>query len=123
MTPQEIVQAVKDIIHTIAPDEELSGLTMEEPLRDQIELDSMDFLDIVMELRKRYGTEDDDELILCALVPEADLEKMRAAGAVKRDFPLLSSLQLEQARKLMALSTSKYVEIKSSELALSLRRD
>ena len=66
MTPQEIVQAVKDIIHTIAPDEELSGLTMEEPLRDQIELDSMDFLDIVMELRKRYGVQ----------VPEEDYKEL-----------------------------------------------
>lgn len=55
MSHEDIVLAVKDIIATIAPDEELAGLTMEEPLREQIELDSMDFLDIVMELRKRYG--------------------------------------------------------------------
>ncbi len=55
MTHEEIVLAVKDIIATIAPDEELDGLTLTEPLREQIELDSMDFLDIVMELRKRYG--------------------------------------------------------------------
>jgi cold shock CspA family protein len=44
-------------------------------------------------------------------------------SAVKRDFPLLSLPELEQTRKLMALSTSKFVEIKSSELALSLRGD
>ena len=44
-------------------------------------------------------------------------------SAVKPDFPLLSLPELEQARKLMAFSTSKFVEIKSSELALSLRRD
>ena len=31
------------------------------PLRDQIELDSMDFLDIVMELRKRYGLQVHEE--------------------------------------------------------------
>ena len=55
MSNEDIVLAIKDIIATIAPDEELDGLTLEEPLRDQIELDSMDFLDIVMELRKRYG--------------------------------------------------------------------
>ena len=55
MTHDEVKEAVKDIIATIAPDEELDGLTLDEPLRDQIELDSMDFLDIVMELRKRYG--------------------------------------------------------------------
>ena len=44
-------------------------------------------------------------------------------SAVKPDFPLLSLPELEQARKLMAFSTAKFVEIKSSELALSLRRD
>ena len=42
-------------------------------------------------------------------------------SAVKRDFSLLSLPELEQTRKLIALSTSKFVEIKSSELALSLR--
>ncbi len=76
----------------------------------------------VEELRKRYGTEDDDELILRALVPGPDIEKMRAAGPVKRDYPLLSSPELEQARRLMALSTSNYVEIKTAALSVSLRR-
>ena len=66
------------------------------------------------ELRKRHGTRDDDELILRALVPAADLEKMRAAGPVKRDFPLLSTPELEEVRKLMALSTSKYVELETA---------
>lgn len=55
MTNEEIVQAVKNIIITIAPDEDVAGLKLDVSLRDQIELDSMDFLDIVMELRKRYG--------------------------------------------------------------------
>ncbi|MFT5199611.1 MAG: acyl carrier protein [Planctomycetota bacterium] len=55
MTKEEIVLAIKDIIATIAPDEELEGLNQTDALREQIELDSMDFLDIVMELRKRYG--------------------------------------------------------------------
>jgi acyl carrier protein len=57
MTNEEIVIAVKDIIATIAPDEDVSSLDLNERLRDQIELDSMDFLDIVMELRKRYGVQ------------------------------------------------------------------
>lgn len=55
MTNEEIIQAVKNIIITIAPDEDVTGLKNDVSLRDQIELDSMDFLDIVMELRKRYG--------------------------------------------------------------------
>ena len=66
MTHEEIVQAVKDIIHTIAPDEEIGALNLTDPLRDQIELDSMDFLDIVMELRKRYGVQ----------VPEEDYKEL-----------------------------------------------
>jgi acyl carrier protein len=54
MTSAEIQQAILDILSDIAPDEDLSGLDDAKPFRDQIELDSMDFLDIVMELRKRY---------------------------------------------------------------------
>ena len=76
----------------------------------------------VAELRRRHGTDDDDELILRALVPAADLERMRAAGPVKRDFPILSTPELEHVRKLMALSTSKYVEVQTAKLSVSLRR-
>ncbi|MEZ6017267.1 MAG: phosphopantetheine-binding protein [Planctomycetota bacterium] len=61
MTKDEVKEAVKDIIATIAPDEDLAALDHEQLLRDQIELDSMDFLDIVMELRKRYGVQVPEE--------------------------------------------------------------
>ena len=54
MTGAEIKEAVVAILSDIAPDEDLSNLKEEVPFRDQLELDSMDFLDIVMELRKRY---------------------------------------------------------------------
>ena len=76
----------------------------------------------IEELRRRHGTADDDELILRALVPAADLDRMRAAGPVKRDFPLLTTPELEQVRRLMALSTSKFVEVKTADLSVSLRR-
>lgn len=62
MTDEEIRKTVTDIIADIAPDEDLENLKGSEPLRDQIDLDSMDFLDIVMELRKRHNVE----------VPEAE---------------------------------------------------
>lgn len=54
MTGAEIKEAVVDILSDIAPDEDLSDLKDDVAFRDQLELDSMDFLDIVMELRKRY---------------------------------------------------------------------
>lgn len=62
MTNDQIKQAVIQIISVIAPDEDLTHLKGDVALREQLELDSMDFLDIVMELRKRYKVE----------VPEAD---------------------------------------------------
>lgn len=54
MAPPEIRQVVLDILERIAPDEDLSNLDDSQPFREQMELDSMDFLDIVMELRKQY---------------------------------------------------------------------
>ena len=57
MTPADIKDEILDILENIAPDEDLSELKDDVPFRDQLELDSMDFLDIVMELRKRYKVE------------------------------------------------------------------
>jgi acyl carrier protein len=54
MTADEIRQAVLEILADIAPDVDLSDLKDDVAFREQLELDSMDFLDIVMELRKRY---------------------------------------------------------------------
>ncbi|WP_237225786.1 acyl carrier protein [Rubinisphaera sp. JC750] len=54
MAPAEIRQVIIDILAKIAPDEDLSNLDDSKPFREQMELDSMDFLDIVMELRKAY---------------------------------------------------------------------
>ena len=54
MTTAEIREVVLEILENIAPDEDLSKLQDGVPCREQLELDSMDFLDIVMELRKRH---------------------------------------------------------------------
>ncbi len=75
------------------------------------------------ELHKRFGTDDDDELILRALVPATDLERMRAAGPVKHDYPTLSSPELQQIEMLMKLVNTKYAQIRSAELSCELSRD
>ncbi len=75
MTPAEIREAILDILADIAPDEDLSDLKDDVPFREQLELDSMDFLDIVMELRKRYRMQ----------IPEEDyleLASMRARSHI-----------------------------------------
>ncbi|WP_425615907.1 acyl carrier protein [Anatilimnocola sp. NA78] len=61
MTNAEIRDEILDILSDIAPDEDLSGLVDEKPFREQLELDSMDFLDIVMELRKRHRVQIPEE--------------------------------------------------------------
>ena len=82
MKREEIVIAIKDIIATIAPDEELEHLALDVRLREQIELDSMDFLDIVMELRKRYGVQvpEEDYMQLATLQGCADYLGPKLAG-------------------------------------------
>ena len=66
MTEDQVKQIVIDIINEIAPDEDTSDIKSDVALRDQMDLDSMDFLDIVMELRKQHGIE----------VPEADYPQL-----------------------------------------------
>jgi acyl carrier protein len=86
MNREEVIQAVKDIISSIAPDEELDGLNADERLRDQIELDSMDFLDIVMELRKRYGVQ----------VPEEDYKELASLNSCANYLqPLMADIELK----------------------------
>ena len=62
MVPADIRKVILNILERIAPDEDLSHLNDSLPFREQMELDSMDFLDIVMELRKLYRVQ----------IPEAD---------------------------------------------------
>ena len=57
MNQEQVRQVVLNIISDIAPDENMNDLKDEISLREQLDLDSMDFLDIVMELRKRHKVE------------------------------------------------------------------
>lgn len=61
MTPAEIREEILDILEDITPDEDFDSLDDSRPFRDQLELDSMDFLDIVMELRKRHRVQIPEE--------------------------------------------------------------
>jgi acyl carrier protein len=69
MKAEEIRSMILEVIHEIVPDEDLSDLKPDVRIRDQIEMDSMDFLDIIMELRKRYGitVPEDDYMELSSL--------------------------------------------------------
>ena len=66
LTNEEVRSKVLDIIADIALDDDVTGIKDEVALRDQLDLDSMDFLDIVMELKKRHKIE----------VPQEDYTKL-----------------------------------------------
>ena len=68
MTSAEIREAIIEILEDISPDSDLGDLNDEVPFREQLQLDSMDFLDIVMELRKRYRVQ----------IPEEDYQQLRS---------------------------------------------
>ena len=85
MQATEINAVIIDIINDIAPDEDTSELKPDVRLRDQLDLDSMDFLDIVMELRKRYGVQ----------VPEDDYKELATLqGCADYLAPLLADHEL-----------------------------
>jgi acyl carrier protein len=69
MNAAAIREEVLDILRDIAPDEDLSQLDDDVRFREQLELDSMDFLDIVMELRKRHRIQipEDDYMNLASM--------------------------------------------------------
>lgn len=83
MNKNDLRKVILDIIKHIAPDEDLSNIDLYKPLREQIDLDSMDFLDIVMELRVRYGLD----------VPETDYQEFNTlAGIINYLFPKLQNI-------------------------------
>lgn len=83
MTKEQIKATILEIIAQIIPDEDLSNLKGDIPIREQVELDSMDFLDIIMELRKRYGIE----------VPESDYMQLATLdGSVAYLEPRMENL-------------------------------
>ena len=84
MTGDDIRAAVIDILADIAPDEDLSNLKADVPFREQLDLDSMDFLDIVMELRKRYRVQ----------IPEEDYPQLASmASTVQFLEPLMKDIE------------------------------
>jgi len=84
MTPPEIRDVIIDILADISPDEDLSQLKDDVAFRDQLELDSMDFLDIVMELRKRYRVQ----------IPEEDYPELASMASTTAYLtPLMADME------------------------------
>jgi len=68
MTDAELRQHILDAISEVAPEAEFDGLDPDEGLREQLDLDSMDFLNVVIALHEALGID----------IPEADYPRLFA---------------------------------------------
>ena len=66
MTEAEIKQVVRDALSNVAPEVDVDGLNPAKDLRDQIDIDSVDFLNFVIGLHKALNIE----------IPDADVAKL-----------------------------------------------
>lgn len=66
MTESEIRQIVREALSNVAPEVDLDAIDPAKNLRDQIDIDSVDFLNFVIGLHKELGIE----------IPDADVAKL-----------------------------------------------
>ena len=66
MTQQEIRALLLDVLAAIAPEADLAGLDPRADLREQIDLDSMDLLNLAVGVHERTGVE----------IPEVDYPRL-----------------------------------------------
>jgi acyl carrier protein len=73
MTPEEIKKTIIDTLTRIAPELDPASIETGTSFRDQLDLDSMDFLNFVLALHDRLGID----------IPEADYPRLSTLdGAV-----------------------------------------
>lgn len=66
MTPADIETLIATVLADIAPDADLGRVDRKAPLREELDIDSMDFLKLVQGLHER----------LSVAIPEADYAKV-----------------------------------------------
>ena len=66
MSESDVRAAVLAVLRSIAPELEVETLDPARPLREQIDLDSIDWLNVIVALHERFGVD----------IPEADYAKL-----------------------------------------------
>ncbi len=74
MTETEIRQAVFDTLHQIAPEADPQTISPDENLREALDIDSFDFLNVLIGLHQRLGVQ----------IPEADYGKLATLSGLVR---------------------------------------
>jgi len=72
MNDDEIRAGVLATLRTIAPEVEPGEVLADRPLRDQVDLDSMDWLHVIVGLHERFGVE----------IPEVDYARLVTLDAI-----------------------------------------
>jgi acyl carrier protein len=76
MSETEITKLVADILGGIAPEADLSAVAGEADLRETLDLDSMDFLTLIVGLHERTGID----------IPEADYPRLFTLDGIQAYF-------------------------------------
>jgi len=72
-TPEQIRATIADVIGAIAPEVDLAAIDPDKPLREQVDIDSFDFLNVIIRLHEVLGVD----------IPEKDYaELLTLKGAV-----------------------------------------
>lgn len=59
-----VKSTIKTIFHHVAPDIEFDALDLSQPLRDQVEMDSMDFYTVLVQIHKQLGVNVPDSVLI-----------------------------------------------------------
>ena len=76
LTAEALRDTILDVLGSIAPELDPAALRPDAPLREQIDLDSFDFLNVLIALHKRLGVE----------VPEKDYAELQTLNGMTRYF-------------------------------------
>jgi acyl carrier protein len=71
MTKDDIRRAILEALSSVAPEGDYERLHPERPLRDQLDIDSYDFLTVIVRLHEQLGVD----------IPEADYQKLGTLNA------------------------------------------
>jgi acyl carrier protein len=71
MTRTEMQQTIIAALGRVAPEVNAATLATDKPIRDQVDLDSVDYLNFVIELHTQMGVD----------IPESDYEKLTSIDA------------------------------------------
>ena len=76
ITPEQVRSTILDVLSSIAPELDAATLQPDQPLREQIDLDSFDFLNVLIALKERLGVE----------VPEKDYAEVQTLNGMEHYF-------------------------------------